>query len=198
MFQTNSRPSSAKATESLWPSPQKPMIGGSVEKALKKLNGARLTAPAWFIVETQPTGRGTISALNGSRGIVVLSRKCGSMNMSIPYRCKGSPGKRVEDIAQNRRAGRGRGCGRRRPRRRVRSRAGSGGLRAEAIVSFMSNSSAFDQDASRLRPRSGGQHFRVACKYRHAAGQGSGRMPGVRPQRTQRKSRRNRHTNDHL
>jgi len=42
--------------------------GGLVDKALKKLYGARLTFPDPSNVEIQPMGRGTTSARNGSWG----------------------------------------------------------------------------------------------------------------------------------
>ena len=198
MFQTNSRPSSAKATESFRPSPQKPMIGGSVEKALKKLNGARLTAPALFIVETQPTGRGTISALNGSHGIVVLSRKCGSMNMSIPYRCKGSPGKRVEDIAQNRPR---RARLRLRPAMAQASRALSR-RQWRASAGRSCRSCRIHSPSIRLRPAPASLEraapSRCAAGHRHAHGSADrGGMPRP-PAGDAEEKPAHRHTNDHL
>ena len=67
-FHTNSPASPANAAESFIPPLENISIGGRSPTALKKLYGARLTAPSALIVETQPIGRGATSALKGSCG----------------------------------------------------------------------------------------------------------------------------------
>lgn len=78
MFHTNSRVCSAKRAESFIPSLENAIIGGAPQTALKKLYGARFTAPSALIVETHPIGRGAIAALNGSCGSSDRSRSWGS------------------------------------------------------------------------------------------------------------------------
>src|SRR5277367_1926988 len=69
---TNSPVSRAFRTESFSPPQmcgpfaQYMTIGGCSFTPLKKLNGARLDPPVQSIVDTQPIGRGTMHALNGS------------------------------------------------------------------------------------------------------------------------------------
>ena len=53
------------------------MIGAS-QTALKKLYGARFTAPSGLVVEIHPTGRGAMIALKGSCGRSERSRRWGS------------------------------------------------------------------------------------------------------------------------
>jgi hypothetical protein len=77
-FHTNSRRSPAKVAESLAPVLEKASMCGPSATALKKLYGARLTRPAESIVDIQPIGRGTTSALNGSCGSRARSRLAGS------------------------------------------------------------------------------------------------------------------------
>ena len=68
------------------------MIGAS-QTALKKLYGARFTAPSGPVVEIHPTGRGAMIALNGSCGRRERSRRCGLVEdhalASAPF--SGSP-----------------------------------------------------------------------------------------------------------